>query len=279
MSTADAAPPESAGSLAGLPSPLDAVDDMRTTAKWIIGAAAAVGAALLGGAPLAAVGTIHGFGAAAEAFGGLALGLAGVGWAIWHTADALIPPTTTLASLETPQLADLRAQIAAEPAAFFGPFGGSAARVQAACQRYDTAAAQIAVMLAAEPDPARQRILAQGRADALANAAQARARLRWLLSFIHAWRVRDQLRRARLHTFVGAAVAALGAVLFIVATSSQPAAAAHKSGMPALIAAFRTAASADTRPNMPGVPCGDIKARSLPGANASRGSSCFAVVA
>ncbi len=221
MSTADPAIPESAGALAGLPSPLDAVDDMRATAKWIIGAAAAVGAALLGGAPLAAAGKIHGFGSAAEAFGGLALGLAGVGWAIWHTADALIPPATTLATLETPPLADLRAQIAADPAAFFGPFGSSAAQVQAACQRFDTAAAQIAVMLAAEPDADKQRILAQGQADVLANAAHASARLRWLLSLAHAWRVRDQLRQARLHTFAGAAVAALGAVLFLMATSGK----------------------------------------------------------
>jgi hypothetical protein len=64
---------------------------MRVTAKWIIGAAAAVGAVLLGGAPLAAIGKIHGIGSAAEALAGLVIGLAGVGWAIWHTAEALIP--------------------------------------------------------------------------------------------------------------------------------------------------------------------------------------------
>lgn len=218
---ADLANPESAGGPGGLPSPLDAVDDMRGTAKWIIGTAAAVGAVLLGGAPLAAIGKIHGFGSAAEAFAGLVLGLAGVGWAIWHTTDALIPPVTTLATLDTPKLADLRAQITADPGMFFGPFGNSPAQVQATCRRYDAAAAQIAVLLAAEPDPVRQRILAQGQADALANAAQASARLRWLLSLAHAWRVRDQLRRARLHTFAGAAVAALGAILFIVATSGK----------------------------------------------------------
>lgn len=210
---------EPADPMQGLPSPLDAVDDMRSAAKWTIAAVAAVGAALLGGAPLAAVGKVHGFGSAAEAFGGLALGLLGVGWAIWHTTDALIPPTTTLATLDTPPLADLRAQIAADPRAFFGPFGTSVAQVQAAIQSYDTAAAQIAVLLAAGPDAARQRVLEQGQADALANAAAASGRLRWLLSLVHAWRVRDQLRAARLQTFGGAAAAALGAVLFIVATS------------------------------------------------------------
>lgn len=206
-----------------LPSPLDAIADMRTTAKWIIGAAAAVGAVLLGGAPLAAVGTVHGVGSAAVAFSGLIVGLAGVGWAIWHTSEALIPPVTTLATLEMPQLAGLRAQIAADPAAFYGPFGASVQDVQAACRRFDTSAAHLAVMLAAERDPSRQRILAQGLADASANAAQARARLRWLLALAHAWRVRDLLRRARLHALVGAAAAALGGVLFITATTPNTA--------------------------------------------------------
>ena len=219
MTSVDATAADTADPMQGLPSPLDAVDDMRSTAKWTIAAVAAVGAALIGGAPLAAVGKVHGLGSAIEAFGGLALGLAGVGWAIWHTTDALIPPTTTLAALQTPQLADLRAQIAADPGAFFGPFGTSTTQVKAAVQRYDTAAAQIAVMIAAETDATRQRVLAQGQADALANAAQASARLRWLLSLMHAYRVRDQLRTARLHTFAGAAVTALGAVLFIASTS------------------------------------------------------------
>jgi hypothetical protein len=219
VTSVDATAADTADPMQGLPSPLDAVDDMRSTAKWTIAAVAAVGAALIGGAPLAAVGKVHGLGSAIEAFGGLALGLAGVGWAIWHTTDALIPPTTTLAALQTPQLADLRAQIAADPGAFFGPFGTSTTQVKAAVQRYDTAAAQIAVRIATETDATRQRVLAQGQADALANAAQASARLRWLLSLMHAYRVRDQLRTARLHTFAGAAVTALGAVLFIASTS------------------------------------------------------------
>jgi hypothetical protein len=207
----------------GVPSPLDTVADMRTTAKWIIGAAAAVGAALLGGAPLAAVGKIQGVGSAAEALAGLVIGLTGVGWAIWHTAEALIPPVTTLAMLETAPLAELQKQIAADPAGFYGPFGTSVAEVQAACQRFDTAAARAAVMLAAEPDAARQRILTQGIADAAANAMQARARMGWLLALAHAWRVRDLLRRTRLHAFAGAAVAAIGGVIFMAATTANPA--------------------------------------------------------
>ena len=43
-----------------LPSPLDSVHDMRTAAKWMLAAAGAVGAALISGGPLVAVGQVHG---------------------------------------------------------------------------------------------------------------------------------------------------------------------------------------------------------------------------
>jgi hypothetical protein len=207
------------GSPAGLPSPLDSVADMRATAKWTIGALAAVGAALLGGAPLSAVGKIHGLGSASAAFGGLVIALAGIGWAIWHTTDALMPISTTLAAIGQPGLASLRDQIRADPAAFFGPFGSSVKELEQRSILWQTVAANAAIRLAAEPDEIRRRQLAQGIADAQANAANASARLRWLLEFAHAWRVRDQLRRARVHAFAGAVVAALGAVLFIAATT------------------------------------------------------------
>jgi len=208
------------GSPAGLPSPLDSVADMRASAKWTIGALAAVGAALLGGAPLSAVGKIHGLGSASAAFGGLVIALAGIGWAIWHTTDALLPISTTLAAIGQPELAGLREQIQADPTAFFGPFGSSVEDLEQQCFFWQTAAAKAAIRLAAEPDEIRGRQLVQGVADAQANAANAGARLRWLLELAHAWRVRDQLRRARLQTFAGAVVAALGAVLFVAATTA-----------------------------------------------------------
>jgi hypothetical protein len=201
-----------------LPSPLDGIDDMRSTAKWTATALGAVGVALLGGAPLSAVGRIHGFGQAAEAFAGLVIALAGIGWAIWSTTEALLPPVTTPAWLTGPEAAGLRAEIAADPAAFFGPFGDSVAEVEQACRAWQAAAAEALRLLGREEDAKRRRKLEQGRADARANAAQAAARLRWLVDFAHAWRVRDQLRRARLHVFGGAAVTALGAVVFVAAT-------------------------------------------------------------
>jgi hypothetical protein len=190
---------------------------MRTSAKWTITALGAVGVALLGGAPLSAIGKIHGFGQTAWAFAGLIIGVFGIGWAIWRTTDALMPPATTLRSISEPQQGKLREQITAYPAAFFGPFGNSVDDLENACLFWQAAAAQATVMLATEQDENVRRRLSQGISDAQANASQAAARLRWLLEFTHAWRVREQLRRARLHTFAGAVLTALGAMIFVAA--------------------------------------------------------------
>jgi hypothetical protein len=199
---------------------------MRATAKWIIGALAAVGTALLGGGPLTAIGKVHGAGPTALAFGGLVVAIAGVGWAIWHTTDALMPPLTTLAALDTAELAGLRTQIEADRTAFFGSFGVSVAELTAECHRQETIAANASKMLIAEPDETRQRQLSRAVAIAQANALQIRIRLRWLLELAHAWRVRNQLRRARLQAFAGAAATALGAMLFVAATTIGSSAAA-----------------------------------------------------
>ncbi len=202
----------------GLPSPLDAVPDMRASAKWILAATAGVGAALLGGGPLLAIGRVTDAGRLTLAFVGLVVALGGVGWAIWRTADALIPPLTTPSSLDSdPGLAELRRRIAAEPAAFYGPFGDSLGEVGRAAAFHRTVAGNLADALAQEADPVRQAVLTAKLADARDAAAAASARARRLLELAHAWQVRDQLRRARLHTMAGAAVAAVGATLFLAA--------------------------------------------------------------
>lgn len=210
----------SPGSPPQLPSPLDAVPDMRATAKWILGAAAAVGAAILGAAPLAAIGKVHGTTHTVLAYLGLVVGLAGVGWAIWHTAEALIPPLTTPLSLdEEPGLNDLRRKIAREPTAYYGPFGTSMEGLQQQYQYHARIARILADELADEDDPARKKVLQRQWRAAQVTVAAARSRMQALLELAHAWQVRSQLRAARLQALLGAAVAAAGAVLFLVSTS------------------------------------------------------------
>jgi hypothetical protein len=193
---------------------------MRATAKWILGAAAVVGAALIGGAPLAAVGKVHGVGHVVNAYLGLVVGLVGVGWAIWRTAEALIPPLTTMRSLDRePGLADLRRKIAEEPEAFYGPFGASMAQLQRQYAYHQRIARILADALATEHDRARKQALLTQSQAAQATVLAARLRIGNMLALTHAWQVRSQLRDARLHALLGAAVAAIGAVLFLVATS------------------------------------------------------------
>jgi len=203
-------------------SPLDAVPEMRTAARWILGAAAAVGAALLGTSPLAAAGQIHTTGTAVAAYAGLITGLAGVGWAIWYTADALVPPLTTPKSLDTdPRLRDLRAQIANDPPAFYGPFGTSMADLLAAKALHQQVAANLTAALAREQDPGRRSLVQLKLAEAGTAVSAIGGRIQTLLELSHAWCIRTQLRRARLHTLAGAAVAALGVVIFLAATGAE----------------------------------------------------------
>jgi hypothetical protein len=228
-----------------LPSPADAVADMRATARWTIAALAGVAALLLGGAPLTAVGKISHLGDAMLAYVGLVIALGGVGWAIWQTGEALMPRVATLADLDDPELADLRATMAKDPTAFYGPFqecqGDGAQGVgrhgrkdpngatyhdglRRAAARHGVVAAKLAVKAAAEEDPVRSRLLAQALEDARANAELAERLQRQLVEFVHAWKVRAAVRRARVHTLAAAAVIALGAVLFLSATHETAAA-------------------------------------------------------
>lgn len=202
------------------PSPLDAVADMRMTAKWILAAAAAVGAALIGGGPLTAVGKVHGIADAALAYAGLMTGVVGIGWAIWYTADALIPPLTTPLSLDRePALRDLRQRIGRDPEAYYGPFGRTMSELRERQALYRKAVRALSEAMAGESDPARRHVMTVQYQQANEALTAIGRRSHTLLELTHAWQVRAQLRRARVHALGGAAVAALGAVLFLAATS------------------------------------------------------------
>jgi hypothetical protein len=194
---------------------------MRATAKWTIGAAAAIGALLLGGAPLAAVNKIHGTRNVAIAATGLALALTAVAWIIRQISETLMPRVVSLAALGDPDLADLRQLIEDEPTTFFGGFGDTPADLAAAALQHDRAAANAAYLLAREEDPARIRILEQTLADAQANAQSAHQLQRQLLEFTHAWKVRGAVRRARRHTLLAALVILIGACAFFAAAGTD----------------------------------------------------------
>lgn len=199
-----------------LPSPLASVDGSRATARWIIGSTGAVGALLLGGGPLLAVGRINGWAHGLWAGGGLLLALFGVAWAIWWTSDVLVPAMVTPERLKGPELRRLREQFDAAPWYYFG----SVAVGLDDLLRHRQVAAAIAVRLRTAP-PGDRDALRRSLATARRNIARTDPYLRWLLALAHAWLVREALRHARRHTFLGGVLVIAGAVTFLTATSPR----------------------------------------------------------
>jgi hypothetical protein len=198
-----------------LPSPLEAVADLRTAAKWTLAAEGAVGAALISGGPLAAVGQVHGTGHALLAGAGLTVALAGVGLAIWFTGKVLSPRLTTPQTLRSPALAGLRQVIETEPAQFLGV---TATKVEALLLHQEVAV-DLARKAVAEKDPARRQAINRQLRRAEANAARAAPYVRWLLALAHVWQIEADLRRSRWYTLTGGLFVITGSVLFFIATS------------------------------------------------------------
>jgi hypothetical protein len=205
-----------------LPSPLDAIDDLRATAKWMVAAAGAVGAALISGAPLVAVGQVHGLWHALLAGLGLVLALAGVGIAIWSASKVLAPRLTTRKAVLSPGLAGLRQDIEAEPEQFFGLAATSVAGIFKRQDDEREIVADLARQAAAEKDPQRRAVLEGQLRRVEENAARTGAYIRRLLSLAHVWQIQADLQWSRRCTLGGGLLVIGGAVLFFVATGSGP---------------------------------------------------------
>lgn len=203
----------------GLPSPLAAIDDMRAAAKWTLAAAGAVGATLISGGPLVAVGQVHGAGNAVLAGLGLLIAIGGVGAAIWFTSQVLMPRLTTPATLLSPELAEFRAEIAKSPEHIFGVVATDVPSLL----RHQVVAVNLARLLAGAKDGQRRQLIEAQLERAKRNADRADPYVRWLLMAAHAWQVKADLRLSRLVTLGGAVLVVIGAVLFFSVTgSSEP---------------------------------------------------------
>ncbi|MGW4493366.1 hypothetical protein [Streptomyces sp. NPDC004376] len=193
------------------------VSDMRSTARWIIGAAAGVGALVLAGGPLVIVKDLDDTGDVIAAVGGILLALVGVVWAVWRTSDVLGPRTAVLDDLNSPRLKGLRELIDRSPADFYGPRATDPAALRQEHRLRLTVAARLDAMLARENDPARIRVLNHEAAVARRNALLSQRLERRLLAWIHAWQVGQALRRARRDTLLAALLVLAGAALYVTA--------------------------------------------------------------
>jgi hypothetical protein len=197
---------------AALPSPLAAVDDMRSVAKWTLAAAGAVGAALISGGPLIAVGQVHGVYHAIIAGLGLLAALVGVWLAIWSTTKVLAPRLTTPATLASPELTEFRDLVNADREHLFGVVAKDVADLL----RHQV----IAVRLEELNDPRLKAMIAARLPQVRQNAARANPYVRWLLTAGHAWQVEAALKKSRWWTLLGGMLVVAGAVLFFSVTGN-----------------------------------------------------------
>lgn len=225
------------------PSPLDTLDEMRSAAKWMLAAAGAVGAVLISGGPLVAVGQVHGALNIFLAVLGLVFAVGGVGVAIWFTSDVLVPELTTPRTFRSAkELADLRQDINEEPEEFLGvaapsrdgapdtPVDRLFERQQALRQN----AASLVRQASAEKDPQRREQYRAQLRRVEENGERVGTYVRYVLALGHAWRIKAALQRARRATLIGAALVIAGAALFFFATaSSAPAYAPRPYPLPA----------------------------------------------
>jgi len=200
-----------------LPSPLEAVDDLRAAARWMIAAAGAVGAVLISGGPLVAVGKVTGLGHAFIAGGALVVALAGVSLAIWQTSRVLVPPVTTPATLRQDSMRGLREIIEAAPVDFFGMVATGVDDLL----RHRPVAANLNRAIVAEKDPQRRAVLEGHLRRAQANIARTDPYIRWLLAMAHVWQINAALHRARWFNLIAVVLVAAGAVAFFTVTGQN----------------------------------------------------------
>lgn len=207
------------------PSPLDSVADIRATAKWTIAAAGAVGAALISGLPLAAIGHIHGIEHVVIAGVGLLVALGGVALAIWATSDVLAPRLTTPSTLRaltspgmlaSPKFAALREIVESEPSYFFGAIATSVDDLL----RHQRIEVSLARQLISEKDPKKRELIKGHLQNVARNAERAAPYVRWMLEVAHVSQVEADLRRSRKYTMIGAILVVFGTVLLISVTGS-----------------------------------------------------------
>lgn len=203
-----------------LPSPLDSIDDMRVAAKWMLAASGAVGAALISGGPLVAVGRVHGAGHAILAGAGLIVTLGGVGIAIWYASRVLVPRLVTPAVFQgSAALAGLRARIDAEPAEFMGAAATTVAGLFERHGRLRRLVADLERRVARETDADRLARLGVSLRRARANEELVGNYVRWVLALGHTWLVRADLDVSRRATMSGGVIVVAGAVLYFSATA------------------------------------------------------------
>lgn len=249
------------------------IGEIQSTAKWLIGAFAAVGTVLVAGSQLSDLGEVTDPDRLALAFTGAALSLAGIGIAVWSLGNAVSPQAPT----STGDLVVLEQQRNSL-------FGKIVARSPELLQEQATSVADLHQRLVAARV---RRLKAEEKRDADPKDARAAAeyaacdrRVQDLRTVAGQLRpigaysaAHDAFRRARIVGFAGATLVAAGATIFAYAahpTKAQAAAVAAVNPIPSQVVLRLTDEGRDRLAGVVGVGCaGDVSALVLSGAPAA----------
>jgi hypothetical protein len=216
----------------------DASENVRSVVKWIAAAFGALGAGLIGTAPLGGIADINNSvqRIVALAFGALAL--AAVGYIVWKATALLTPTTLTLRMVaKQREFQALRQQIAADPTAYLGQWGSNVADF---IENRDTdyrALANVDRLILTLPsaDPFLKTLIAE-RPSLVERTLACGKVTRRLLAVAGFHDLSRRFSNTKVKLFVAAALVAIGVVGFITTTSLAPAAPAPVSTVtPALV--------------------------------------------
>jgi hypothetical protein len=187
---------------------------VRDTIKYIVAGFAAVGTILVGTAPLAGIGKVHG-GWWLPALIGAVLALGGVIFAVWKASDVLLPSVSTLDEVKSAstdsEMARIRDEVLGGNEGLFRRWGGT---VDAFRAQRELEYATLAEIDSYSPQQGEQAALDQARKDVIARIEQLNGAANVALAGAEYATARDLARDRRAAIAVAAASVAVGVGLF-----------------------------------------------------------------
>jgi hypothetical protein len=234
-----------------------ASDKLRDVVKWTATSFGALGALLVGTAPLSGVAklqpTLQSY-LLAAAFASLAL--AGVAYVIWKSTSLLAPSMVALTDVRSnSRYAGVRTLVASEPEAFLGTWGRDVETfLDNRAQEYRLLA-EVDKMIVREANEADVRKLRELRAKLIARVESLGRVSQRLLAVAQFSELSTSFNDARPKLFGGAAAVIVGTAgyLTVLATGTQDSGNSEPSTLPALVAL--TAAGKDTVGQLVGARC------------------------
>ena len=191
-----------------------AVGTLREAAKWVIAAFAGVGAAVLGALPVAGIAKIASGWSIALAVVGALLAVSGVALGIWTTSKVLTPRVSTLRTATG--LPTVVAAINQDPATFLGGAGMTLDGFLLDLSGWQRTMQELSE--ASGPDHVAERQRSEAFGIARGNVESRSAIAQRIVAFAHFEYISTIFRKARVATFCGFMIVALGVGLFLAAT-------------------------------------------------------------